>query len=296
MSRNTSFNIYCMSYRRPNKILTKHQFEYCTYVVRQEEEAAYRAAGVDDLLVIPDGAVRSFMSTLYWIIHNTPEDVIFIADDDIEKFVYRMSDTTYLELPDKRPDKERVTAEIERIAQLIYDLGIGYAFDQPTMAPYAYDCEFKFVGMPGHIRWINKKALKATYDPDDPAASDVDMMMQELLHNRIILQPRYLCAKAGMDLNEGASRTREGHMILVDAMKNKWGKYYDYNYKRNFARIMVKRSFSNEPVKREHSLRKHLENRKGVPTLLRQHLRRVQLQDQLPRRHLPDRERGWSAG
>lgn len=187
------------------------------------------------------GAVRSFMSTLYWIIHNTPEDVIFIADDDIEKFVYRMSDTTYLELPDKRPDKERVTAEIERIAQLIYDLGIGYAFDQPTMAPYAYDCEFKFVGMPGHIRWINKKALKATYDPDDPAASDVDMMMQELLHNRIILQPRYLCAKAGMDLNEGASRTREGHMILVEAMKNKWGKYYDYNYKRNFARIMVKR-------------------------------------------------------
>lgn len=241
MSRNTSFNIYCMSYRRPNKILTKHQFEYCTYVVRQEEEAAYRAAGVDDLLVIPDGAVRSFMSTLYWIIHNTPEDVIFIADDDIEKFVYRMSDTTYLELPDKRPDNERVTAEIERIAQLIYDLGIGYAFDQPTMAPYAYDCEFKFVGMPGHIRWINKKALKATYDPDDPAASDVDMMMQELLHNRIILQPRYLCAKAGMDLNEGASRTREGHMILVEAMKNKWGMYYDYNYKRNFARIMVKR-------------------------------------------------------
>lgn len=240
MSRNTSFNIYCMSYRRPNKILTKHQFEYCTYVVRQEE-AAYRAAGVDDLLVIPDGAVHSFMSTLYWIIHNTPEDVIFIADDDIEKFVYRMSDTTYLELSDKRPDKERVTAEIERIAQLIYDLGIGYAFDQPTMAPYAYDCEFKFVGMPGHIRWINKKALKATYDPDDPAASDVDMMMQELLHNRIILQPRYLCAKAGMDLNEGASRTREGHMILVEAMKNKWGKYYDYNYKRNFARIMVKR-------------------------------------------------------
>ena len=144
-------------------------------------------------------------------------------------------------MPDKRPDKERVTAEIERIAQLIYDLGIGYAFDQPTMAPYAYDCEFKFVGMPGHIRWINKKALKATYDPDDPAASDVDMMMQELLHNRIILQPRYLCAKAGMDLNEGASRTREGHMILVEAMKNKWGKYYDYNYKRNFARIMVKR-------------------------------------------------------
>ena len=245
MSRNTSktdtFGIYCMSYRRPDRIMTKKLFEYCTYVVREEEAEAYRKSGIDDMLVIPDGAVRSFMSTLYWIIDNTPETVIFIADDDIEKFVYRMDDTKYLELVEGVPDVVKITSEIERIGQLIYDLNIGYAFDQPTMAPYGYDQEFKFVGMPGHIRWINKKALKAKYDPKDPAASDVDMMMQELLNNRIILQPRYLCAKAGMDLNEGATRTREGHMVLVEAMKNKWGKYYGYNYKRNIARIAVKR-------------------------------------------------------
>lgn len=242
MNPNTSkFNIYCMSYRRPNAILTKNLLEYCTYVVREEEAEAYKASGIEDMLVIPHGAVKSFMSTLYWIIENAPEDVIFIADDDIEKFVYRMNDTSYIENPDGTPDKERITAEIERIAQLIYDLGIGFAFDQPNLAPYAYDAEFKFVGMPGHIRWINRKVLKAKYDPKDPAASDVDMMMQELLHNRIILQPRYLCVKAGMDLNEGATRTREGHLILVEAMKNKWGKYYGYNLKKNTARIAVPR-------------------------------------------------------
>ena len=243
MNQNTSnnFNIYVMSYRRPERILSKHLFEYCTYVVREEEADAYRKNGIDDMIVIPDGAVRSFMSTLYWIIENTPEDVLFISDDDIEKFVYRMDDTKYLEISDGIADKETVTSEVERIGQLIYDLNIGFAFDQPTMAPYGYDQEFRFVGMPGHIRWINKKALKARYDPKDPAASDVDMMMQELLHNRIILQPRYLCVKAGLDLNEGASRTREGHMILVEAMKNKWGKYYGYNYKRNIAQIAVKR-------------------------------------------------------
>lgn len=243
MNQNTSsnFNIYVMSYRRPERILSKHLYEYCTYVVREEEADAYRKNGIDDMLVIPDGAVRSFMSTLYWIIENTPEDVLFISDDDIEKFVYRMDDTKYLEISDGIADKEMVTSEVERIGQLVYDLNIGFAFDQPTMAPYGYDQEFRFVGMPGHIRWINKKALKARYDPKDPAASDVDMMMQELLQNRIILQPRYLCVKAGLDLNEGASRTREGHMILVEAMKNKWGKYYGYNYKRNIAQIAVKR-------------------------------------------------------
>ena len=230
-----------MSYRRPKEIKTKHLLEYCTYVVREEEAEAYKASGIDDMLVIPDGAVKSFMSTLYWIIDNAPEDVMFIADDDIERFVYRMNDTANIEDEDGNPDKERATAEIERIAQLMVDLNVGYAFDQPTLAPYAYDCEFKFVGMPGHIRWINKLALKAKYDPKDPAASDVDMMMQELLKNRIILQPRYLCAKAGMDLNEGATRTRQGHLALVESMKNKWGVYYDYNLKRNVARINVKR-------------------------------------------------------
>jgi len=241
MSPNTSFNIYCMSYKRPDAILTKNHFEYCTYVVREEEEEAYRAAGVEDILAIPTGAVHSFMSTLYWIINNTPEDVIFIADDDIEKFVYRMDNTSYLEHKDGTPDKEKVTSEVERIGQLIYDLGIGLGFDQSALAPYNYTSEFKFVGVPGHMRWINKNALKATYKRSDFAASDVDMMMQELLLNRIILQPRYLCVKAGMDVNDGAERTRKAHLTLVDALCQKWGKYYTYDHKRNIPKINVKR-------------------------------------------------------
>lgn len=242
MNQHTLFNIYCMSYQRSNKILTKHLFEYCTYVVREKEADAYRRAGIDDMLVIPEGEAWDFMSTLYWLIQHAPEDVIFVADDDIEKFVYRLDTTTYLELKDGSPDKEKITSEVERIAQLIYDLNIGFAFDQPTLAPYAYTSEFSFVGMPGHIRWINRLKLKATYDTDDPARSDIDMMMQELLKNRIILQPKYLCVKAGMDLNAGGNgATRKVHMLFVDAMKNKWGKYYDYNYKRNIAFIRVKR-------------------------------------------------------
>lgn len=238
---NPSFGIYCMSYKRPNAIKTKYLFEYCTYVVREEQAEAYRKSGIDDMIVIPTGTVATFMQTLYWIIANAKEDVIFIADDDIDSFVYRMNDTTELELRDSSPDKEKITAQVERIGQLLYDLKLGYAFDQPVLVPYAYDSEFKFVGMPGHIRWINRKALKATYDPKDPAASDVDMMMQELLKNRIILQPKYLCVRAAMDTNDGAVRTRKGHEILVESMKNKWGAYYDYNFKRNIAKILVKR-------------------------------------------------------
>ncbi|MBO6267611.1 MAG: hypothetical protein J6N19_00535 [Clostridium sp.] len=237
----SSFNIYCMSYKRANRIMTKNFFEYCTYVVREEEAEAYREAGVEDLLVIPKGAVYSFMSTLYWIIQNTPEDLIYIADDDIIRFMYRMDDKRYLELEKGVPDKEMITSEIERIGQLILDLDIGLAFDNAQPATYVYHSEFEFKGMPGHMRWINKNALKAKYDRKDPATSDVDMMMQELLNNRIILQPRYLCVDAFMDTNEGEQKTRQRHLNVVEAMKQKWGRYFGYNYKKNTARINVKR-------------------------------------------------------
>lgn len=237
----STFNIYVMSYKRPNAIMSEKLFEYCTYVVRESEAEDYRSAGVKNVLAIPEGAVRDFMSTLYWIIENTPEDVIFVADDDIDRFVYRTDYSRNIENEDGTPDTETATAEVERIAQLLVDLELGFAFDQPTLALYAYDKEFQFKGMPGHIRWINKKALKATYDQEDPAASDVDMMMQELLHNRVVIQPKYLCVKALMDKNKGIVEDRSEHYAHHEAMKNKWGKYYDYDYRRNIGNILVQR-------------------------------------------------------
>ena len=236
-----TFNIYVMSYMRSDVILSQDMFEYCTYVVRESEAKDYNANGVMNLITIPDNAVYDFMSTLYWIINNTPEDVIFIADDDIQSFVYRQEETRYIVTPDNETDTETITSEIERIAQLIVDLNIGLAYDQSNRAPYAYDKEFQFKGMPGHMRWINKKALKATYDPHDPASSDIDMAMQELLHNRIVLQPKYLCVRAGMDTNKGIVEDRAEHLILVESMKNKWGRYYGYDYRKNTAKINVQR-------------------------------------------------------
>ena len=55
-----NFGIYCMSMSRWDSIMTKRLFEYCTYVVREEQAEKYRAAGVDDLLIIPAGAVHPF--------------------------------------------------------------------------------------------------------------------------------------------------------------------------------------------------------------------------------------------
>lgn len=238
-----------MSYQRPDKIVTKHCLEYCTYVVRECEAQAYRDAGVEDLLVIPDDAtlqcgakIRNFMTTLYWIIENTPEDVIFVADDDIPYFVYRLNDNTNITSDNFNTPKEVTTAEIERIAQLLVDLDLGLACDNPQPALYVYDREFSFKGMPGGIRWINKKALKAKFDRNDWATSDVDMMMQELQKNRIILLPKYFHSQAVKDKNSGGTTVdSQINNKFRMAMKTKWGRYYDFDKKRNIARINVKR-------------------------------------------------------
>ena len=95
--------------------------------------------------------------------------------------------------------------------------------------------------MPGHIRWVNKAAFKAKYNPDDPATSDIDMAMQELLLNRVILQPVYYCTQATMDTNAGYVEPRSVHESIQYAMMNKWGQYYDYDFKKNTAKINVQR-------------------------------------------------------
>ena len=95
--------------------------------------------------------------------------------------------------------------------------------------------------MPGHIRWVNKAAFKAKYNPEDPATSDIDMAMQELLLNRVILQPVYYCTQATMDTNDGYAEPRSVHESIQYAMMNKWGQYYDFDFKKNTARINVQR-------------------------------------------------------
>ena len=236
-----TFNIYVMSYKRADTILTQNLLEYCTYVVREEEYEEYKKAGVENILTIPTGEVFDFMSTLYWIIENTEEEVIAVLDDDIKNFIFRGEKNKPIVLDDGTPDKESATREIERLAQLVVDLDLGIGCDQMTSAPYGYHKEFYFVAMMGNVRWINKKALKATYDPNDPASSDIDMIYQELLHNRIILQPRYFVSNAFMDVNDGEIYDRQEHLTLVESMKNKWGRYYEYDYRKNNPQLQVSR-------------------------------------------------------
>lgn len=117
------------------------------------------------------------------------------------------------------------------------------AYDGPQKALYCYDKEFGFKGMCGHCRWINKSGLKAKYDYKDVASSDIDMVFQELLLNRITIQPKYFLSDAGsMETNKGGvTMSRQQTIDLRLEMENKWWPYYEYDVKKNIGKINIKR-------------------------------------------------------
>ena len=193
-----TLGIYVQSYHRYNKILTQDLLEQCVYVVRASESELYRKAGVENVWAVPDEEVNNAIRTYWWIVDHAPEDIVFIADDDIEDMMYRLDDTTRL-----NKDKNTIMAEIERIAQMMVDLNVGYACIDATGIPYGYDGEFAFKGTSGSLKWVYKKVLKARPDENCKYNYDLDLVLQELLYNRIILKPRYIICKDYQDVNAG---------------------------------------------------------------------------------------------
>ena len=234
-----SCRIYVPSYKRYDRIKTYKVLNDCTYVVRKSEEDLYRAAGVDKLLVAEDELIDTFPKTRQWIIDNTPEDIVVQIDDDIEKFCY-CNKSSYVEIT----DKDTIDAEIERVAQLLSDLNLGFASLRMQLNVIKYSSEFMFKGTIGQVCWYNKSALKGKYDVKSKFKADMDFELQELLQNRIILIPNYLQVDGKYDKNSGGNNVKKTSSEMyanVEYLKNKWGRYFEFNEKSNISKVVVKR-------------------------------------------------------
>lgn len=236
------FGIYIPSYKRAKTCTAHTLIEYGTYVVRASEEAEYREALRDapegiKILAVEDELICGLTEVNQWLIDNAPEDVIAILDDDIRHFYYRTIETETID------DPEVVTTELERIGQLMYDLKIGFGATDATIRPWNYDCEFAFKGTAGSVRWINRLAFKSKCNKELEYNYDLDVVLQELLVNRVILKPKYFCSKGETDTNSGgaSAKKRNDQIASINLMMQKWGKYFSYNFKMNVPHINVKR-------------------------------------------------------
>lgn len=236
MNGNDKFGIYIPSYARADTISTPKLLEYYKVVVRKSQEEDYRkAVPAENIIAVEDDLICSVSKVWNWVIDNAEEDVIAILGDDMDDWLYRLDFNVRIS------DPEIITAEIERIGQLLYDLDIGYGCDDATNAPWNYNAEFTFTGTTGGIVWVNRNVYKSRYKDEIGYCCDFDVIFQELLVNRIVLKPKYLCPLAGTDTNKGgnSSKTRQSMIDSFKLMKQKWGKYFDYDLKTNkvFCRV-----------------------------------------------------------
>ena len=213
-----TFNIYVISYRRSNAILTGKNLEYCTYVVRKSEEQLYKDAGVESVWAIEDELINSVGKVTNYLLDNAPEDVICVCDDDIETFYYRLS------RKEKLKDPVVITREMERLGQLLADLDVGLLGTPITAVPY-YSHEFKLSGTIGPIRIYNRAKLKSRYI-EMPFFTDTDFVLQELLKNRVIIHPEYFVTDAHLEVNKGGmnmARHKRNQNEAYRKLKEKWG-------------------------------------------------------------------------
>ena len=238
MEKPEIFGIYIPSYKRADTITTHKLLEYYKVVIRQSEYEDYlKTIPAENIIAVQDDLIDSVPKVWNWIIDNAEEDYFCIIGDDVPRFYYR------LEKSEAITDPEIITSEIERIGQLMIDLNIGWGCDDATNVPWGYDAEFTFKGTTGGINWINRKKLKARFNAEIGYCCDTDVVMQELLVNRIILKPKYLCPGGGADKNKGGNskKSRESMIASFELMKTKWGKYFDYDLKTNKIYVRVPR-------------------------------------------------------
>ena len=232
-----TFNIYVASAHRWETTIVHTLLEYCTYVVRKSEEQKYKDVGIESTWAIDDDEINSFCKVHNYIIDHAPEDIVCVLDDDMAHFRYSLDRN----LPIK--SKEIATREIERLAQIQYDLGVGLLGTRITASPLQYSAEYHFSGMIGPIRIYNRAKLKSRYI-EMRFFADTDFVLQELLKNRIILRPDYFASDAKLETNKGGMnvrRTRDHQLKIAEEMKEKWGKYFSYRPENNVSKISVKR-------------------------------------------------------
>lgn len=159
MNENKMFGIYIPSYNRADTISTHKLLEYYKVVVRKSQKEDYlKVIPEENLIAVDDEEICSVSKVWNWVIDNAEEEVIAILGDDMSGCLYRLDFNVPIE------DYSLITAEIERIAQLIYDLDIGYGCDDATNTPWNYNQEFAFTGTTGGITWVNRKVYKSRYN------------------------------------------------------------------------------------------------------------------------------------
>lgn len=210
------------------------------FVVRESQKEQYKKCG-HKVVAYPDEEISNLSRTRQRILDDCKSNMCLQLDDDIDKLYFRTQEVL-TDMP-----SEDWYNEIVRAFQLIEDLGLGmFSISQISSADIRhYNKPFNLVGTSGAIIGYYKPNLKAVYDEKIDIKQDADFVLQELLHNRIVLIVQYWAVGHNTDTKSGGQQTHKNSEKLyrnVEYIKAKWGeKVYDFNFESNTTKFKVKR-------------------------------------------------------
>lgn len=227
MADEFTFRVYIISAGRASRgPITAKNFLVYTHIVRKSQESQYIEHGFSNVVGVEDEKINSYDKVFNYIVENAKEDVVAIVDDDIDYFQYRRDETYTID------SAETVQAEFERLAQIVFDLDIGLAFNSPNGSPFKYTREFAFSGMPSACKIVNRRVIKAKMNNNIIRNIDVDYVLQELLVNRICLNPKYIVLKEHpvdkLTRVTGTICSYDDINNSLETMKLRWGVYFGY--------------------------------------------------------------------
>jgi len=218
----TDFIIYSPSYKRSDVARTHLLFnpDKFSYVVREEEQEAYRALGVK-LKVIPAGAVSNIANTRNWILDHADCANIVQVDDDITCFNWTV----------KRLLKKLSVEELEEVLLTNFgiceDLGIklwGMNLNHDPMS-YSQNMPYSF-NRPILGPFSASLGLDVRYDENLPLKEDYDLFLQVLNKHGMAMRANFLNYQCDhFDLKGGCQtyRTDEFESQQKAALQAKWG-------------------------------------------------------------------------
>jgi hypothetical protein len=231
--------VYCPSYKRADAAMTHKLFskKRFVYVVREEEAESYRKFGYQ-IKEIPKGAVSNIADTRNWILDNSDFRNIVMADDDISKILhlYKRDRITL--------DKNQIEAEIEKMFDLSYNLGISFWGMNLVQDPIGYSINKPFsfhtpiLGpFCGHI------IDEIRYDEDLSLKEDYDYFLQKVNKYGFCIRANFLSYQCDHQKMKGGCqeyRSIEEERKQQKMLQDKWGdKIVRYN-ERNSESINMK--------------------------------------------------------
>lgn len=205
--------------------MTTHKYLPEATLVVVEAEAKKYEKFMMEMKFIPEN-INGMGSIRNWILNNFKEEIIFMADDDMQGVWCNVGREGKL-----ISNSETISQIIRNTARCAKDTGVKlFGFSQAwDTRQYRGNKPISLCGWVGAFFGVIGREI--VFDEVNKLKVDIDYCLRQLLKNRIIYIDKRYAFKQLRDTNIGGNaklRSADLKNEEIERLKRRWGKYFNY--------------------------------------------------------------------